>query len=69
MNIQKRDTFRIRFLIQVMRSDMPTMVRPKGKARKIAYAILGFPINLSLRSKKDRRVNERLVFEETSRVR
>ncbi len=48
---------------------MPSMIRPKGKARKIAYAILGFPINLSVKSKSARRVNERLVFEETSRVR
>lgn len=48
---------------------MAIMIRPRGKARKIAHAILGFPINLSNKSKSARRVNERLVFEETSRVR
>lgn len=48
---------------------MPVAPRPKGRARNIAYAIMGFPINLSVKSKADRRINQRLVFEETSRVR
>lgn len=49
---------------------MPAMKRFKGKATKIAYAILGKPANLqSTRSSESTRVNERLVFEETQRVR
>lgn len=50
---------------------MPTMPRPKGKGRKIAYAILGVPQNM-LKTKKtevEQKINERLIFEETSRVR
>ena len=49
---------------------MPAMVRPKGKAKKIAFSILGTPPNIAFkRSKKQRRTNRRLVFEETFRVR
>ena len=49
---------------------MPTMPRMSGKAKRIAYSILGVPANLA--SKKDavsRKINKRLVFEETTRVR
>ncbi len=50
---------------------MPCMPRPKGKARKIAYHILGVPANLRKQHKspKDKKIDDRLVFEETQRVR
>lgn len=50
---------------------MPVMIRPKGKAKKIAYAILGVPQNMTQprKSSQDKWVEKRLVFEDTSRVR
>ena len=49
---------------------MPGMLRPKGKATNIAYKILGKPDNLKEdTSKRRRRINKRLNFEETYRVR
>ena len=49
---------------------MPAMPRPKGKAKKIAYKILGTPPNIAYkRSKAERKINKRLLFEETIRVR
>lgn len=50
---------------------MPQAPRPKGKAQKIAYKILGVPENLKKNKKKpkDSKTEQRLVFEETVRVR
>lgn len=49
---------------------MPVMLRPPGKAKKIAYKILGVPANIqSKRDKEQKRINRRLIFEETTRVR
>jgi hypothetical protein len=49
---------------------MPAMPRPKGKARKIAYKLLGVPANIAFkRSKQQKKVNKRLLYEETDRVR
>ena len=48
---------------------MPAMPRLKGKATKIAYAILGIPDNMKKDTKKDKYLEQRLVFDETSRVR
>lgn len=49
---------------------MPTMPRVKGKAKKIAFKILGTPPNLTYkRNMKKSTINKRLVFEETQRVR
>lgn len=49
---------------------MPAMPRPKGKAKKIAYHLLGKPANIAFkRNKKQRRINQRLLYEETERVR
>ncbi len=49
---------------------MPAMPRPSGKSKKIAYKILGVPMNMQDdKSKKDQKINTRLVFEETVRVR
>jgi len=48
---------------------MPAMPRPDDKPKKIAYAILGKPANLKKKSKKQRDLNKRLIFEETQRVR
>lgn len=49
---------------------MPTMVRPEGKPKKIAYEILGVPVNIK-EDKVDlnRNVREKLLFEETQLVR
>lgn len=50
---------------------MPAMPRVKGKSTKIAYKILGKPLNLqpSREDKKQQKIRERLLFEETWRVR
>lgn len=49
---------------------MSIMVRPKGKARKIAYALLGKPANLAYKpSKEQQRINARLDADETSLTR
>lgn len=49
---------------------MPTMPRIKGKATKIAYKILGKPSNIKFSKRPfDKKINQRLIFEETSRVR
>lgn len=44
------------------------MPRMSGKARKIAYAILGKPANLKKKPRKTK-VEQRIDFEESSRVR
>ena len=50
--------------------DMPTMIRIPGKPKKIAYKILGIPANIAYRRDEiDKRINKRLVFEESVRVR
>jgi hypothetical protein len=49
---------------------MPAMLRLLGKATKIAYKILGKPDNLKEhKTIKDRKIDRRLSFEETYRVR
>lgn len=50
---------------------MPAAPRPKGKATKIAYDILGKPQNMinDKKTKKDKLVDKRLDFEDTYRVR
>lgn len=49
---------------------MPAMVRPEGKARKIAYSILGVPANMQdKKSPLKSREDKELVFQETVRVR
>lgn len=49
---------------------MPAAPRLKSKATKIAYKVMGVPANLQFkRNKMQQRINRRLVFEETSRVR
>lgn len=47
------------------------MIRPSGKGKKIAYAILGVPQNMQKvrKTPEQKWVDKRLVFEETSRVR
>ena len=51
-------------------SIMPAMPRPKTKATKIAYKLLGKPANIAFkRNKKQQELNERLIFEDTVRVR
>lgn len=49
---------------------MPAMPRVRGKTTKIAYDVLGKPANMQdNKTKKDKRINQRLLFEETYRVR
>jgi len=49
---------------------MPSMIRIPGKAKKIAYKILGVPANIaSKRDAVDQKINRRLIFEESVRVR
>jgi len=49
---------------------MPAMIRPEGKAKKIAYSILGIPANMKdKKNPKQTREDKELVFQETIRVR
>ena len=50
---------------------MPTMLRIPGKAKKIAAKILGFEVKKARKSKNHEhsKINKRLLFEETVRVR
>ncbi len=49
---------------------MPGMPRLNGKTTRLAYHILGVPPNMRQKRKKEEsKVNKRLIFEETSRVR
>ncbi len=49
---------------------MPAAPRLKTKATKIAYKILGIPANLKSKpDKSQKKINQRLLFLETSRVR
>jgi len=49
---------------------MPCAPRQNKKGKKIAYAILGVPMNLQAQNaKKNPKIERRLEFEETSRVR
>jgi hypothetical protein len=42
------------------------MLRPKGKATKIAYKVLGKPANLKdNKTPKERQIDRRLVWDET----
>lgn len=46
------------------------MVRPKGKAQKIAFKILGVPANIAFKpNNKQKATEKRLLFEETKRSR
>lgn len=56
--------------LSVKGSIMPAMPRMKSKATKIAYKILGEPLNLQRkRTPSEKKVNKRLIFEETTRSR
>lgn len=49
---------------------MPIMIRPDGKAKKIAFAILGKPANLQdKRSSEQKLLDKKLLYQDTSRVR
>lgn len=48
---------------------MPAAPRVPGKATKIAYKILGKPSNMIDVSRRDKRIDRRLLYEETMRVR
>lgn len=48
---------------------MPGMPRPDGKARKIAYAILGAPQNEMKQPKRVRRLKKLIEYEDTRLVR
>lgn len=49
---------------------MPAMIRPDGKAKKIAYDILGIPNNMKdVKSPRKIKEDKELVFQETVRVR
>jgi hypothetical protein len=48
---------------------MPVALRPNGKGKKIFLSLMGKPINFQKRTKKEKAVDRRLLFEETYRVR
>lgn len=49
---------------------MPVMPRALTKATRVAYKVMGIPANIvHKRTKKEKEVNRRLLFEETSRAR
>jgi len=45
------------------------MPRPEGKAKKIAFKILGKPANMQKESANRKNINKRLLYEETMRAR
>ena len=45
---------------------MPGMPRTSKKATKIAYNIIGVPVNMKKYKKVNRKVEKRLEFEETT---
>lgn len=48
---------------------MPVMLRPKGKATKIAFAILGKPANLKEGDKKYQSEADRIIsYQATQRI-
>ena len=48
---------------------MPIMIRPEGRAKKIAYAILGTPANMvNKRSKIKSKIDKTLVFQDSTRA-
>jgi hypothetical protein len=44
---------------------MPVMPRPKGKATKVAFDIMGVPGPLQRPKKKPVKIEQRLTYEET----
>jgi hypothetical protein len=51
-------------------TNMPMMPRVRGKATRIAWAILGEPNAMKVKkNRKQSDINKRLIFEETVRVR
>lgn len=49
---------------------MPVAPRPKGKARKIAWNILGKPVNLQVkRTKEEKRIRRLLINQEVAYAR
>ena len=49
---------------------MPAAPRPKGKAEKIFFEVMGKPKNASdPKKKKNSKIEKKLIFEETSLVR
>jgi len=49
---------------------MPVMPRPRGKATRIAWSILGKPTAMKVKkNRKQSEINKKLIFEETVRVR
>ena len=43
--------------------------RPRGKAEKIAFALIGKPANFKKKSAKEKELDKILLFQETARVR
>lgn len=50
---------------------MAAMPRPEGKGKKIAYDVLGVPANMveKRKTKSQKKIDQRLVFEDTVRSR
>jgi hypothetical protein len=47
---------------------MPSTPRPEGKPKEIAYKILGTPVNMGKKkTKKEKQVNDKLNYEQTSK--
>jgi hypothetical protein len=56
-------------ILCLRRYKMPGMIRPHGRAKKIAYSILGEPANMKKRSPAEKEIDRKLIFQETARVR
>lgn len=48
---------------------MPAAPRPRGKARNIAYKVMGKPQNVGKKTPAQEKIDQMLVFQETTRVR
>ena len=63
-------TLNVEHMLNLERLSMPSMPRLKGKPTKIAYSILGIPANMLFKKTgAQKKIDKRLVFEETFRVR
>lgn len=47
---------------------MPVMPRMSSKATKIAHAVLGKPQNENKKTKRDKKIDQQLVFQSLTRV-
>lgn len=48
---------------------MTVMVRPAGKAKRLFFKIMGVPATYAPRTKAEKQISKRLMYEDTRRAR